>query len=88
MASPAAGPYRYGWLWAVLTILVVLGTVASATVVYGVTTYWVYGAWLIGSVVVVVGLVGALLSFLLLAGMLYRIDRLRGVPHRTVTLFE
>ena len=87
MAS-GAPRYRTGWLWAVLTLLLVFGTVASASVVYGVTALWAQGAWLAGAVVIGVGGFVALMSFLLLAGLLYRVDRLRGVPHRRVTLFE
>ncbi len=86
--ASAAGPYKTGWLWGVLTILLAIGTAASAGVVYGVSLLVLGGNVYAGFAAILIGFSGALLSFLLLAGMLYRIDRLRGVPHRTVTLFE
>lgn len=88
MDSPAAPTYRTGWLWAVLTVLLIFGTVASAAVVYGFAQLWTGGSWVTAAASVAIGLFGATICFLLLAGMLYRIDRLRGVPHRTVRLFE
>jgi hypothetical protein len=88
MPEPEPPVYRTGWLWAILTGLLVLGTVASAFVVYGVTDLAVAGAWGWALVAILGGAGVATLALLLLAGMLYRVDRLRGVPHRTVNLFE
>jgi hypothetical protein len=81
-------PYRTGWIWAILTFFLIVGTVASAFVIYGATALLPAGAYVDGAVVILAGLVVAVLAFLFLAGLLYRIDRFRGVPHRTVKLFE
>jgi len=88
MVEPAVPTYRTGWLWAVLTIILVIGTVASAFVVYGITDLAGSGQWLYATLAIVGGAVVAAFSLLLVAGILYRVDRLRGVPHRTVRLFE
>ena len=87
-ASSPIRPYRTGWIWAILTLFLITGTVAAAFVVYGLTDLWPSGAHLAALLAVGLGLVGAVLSLLFLAGLLYRIDRLRGVPHRRVELFE
>jgi hypothetical protein len=88
MAEPSAPSYTTGWLWIVLTAIVVVGTVASAFVVYGITDLAGSGQWLYAGVAIVGGAVVATLALLLVAGILYRVDRIRGVPHRTVNLFE
>jgi len=80
--------YRTGWLWAVLTLLLITGTVGSAFVVYGLTDLAGTGRWFPDALEAAAGFVVAALSLLFLAGMLYRVDRLRGVPHRRVGLFE
>jgi hypothetical protein len=85
---PPTSPYRTGWIWAILTFFLVIGTVASAFVVYGATDLLPAGDLAGGALAIVLGLGVAVLAFLFLAGLLYRIDRLRGVPHRTVRLFE
>jgi hypothetical protein len=87
-SEPTMKPYRTGWIWAILTFFLVTGTVASAFVVYGLTDLWPSGAHLDAALAVGLGLLVAILSLLFLAGLLYRIDRLRGVPHRRVELFE
>jgi len=88
-SGPSASPkYRTGWLWAVLTLFLLAGTVASAFVVYGATDLVATRHWVPDLLALAGGAVVATLSFLLLTGMLYRIDRLRGVDHRTVMLFE
>ena len=79
--------YRTGWLWLVLAFLLVVGTVASAFVVYG--FLGVLNGELLPYLPIGIGAgVVAALALLLLTGMLYRVDRLRGVPHREVRLFE
>ena len=80
--------YRTGWLWVVLTLLLLVGTVASAFVVYGLSDWAGTGRWFPDALEALGGAVVAFLALLFLAGMLYRVDRLRGVPHRTVNLFE
>ncbi len=87
MSEPAAPVYRTGWLWGVLALLLTIGTAASAFVVYGVLG--VLGGKLLPYLPAAIG--GGfvtVIALLLLTGMLYRIDRLRGVPHREVRLFE
>ena len=88
MAEPDRPRYRTGWLWIVLTLLLIVGTVASAFVVYGITDLVGTGRWFPDALEALGGAVVAALALMLLAGMLYRVDRLRGVPHRTVRLFE
>jgi hypothetical protein len=80
--------YRTGWLWGVLAILLLIGTVAAAFVVYGLTQLFATGNWLVDVPTFVGGAFVACLAMLLLTGMLYRVDRLRGVAHREVRLFE
>lgn len=80
--------YRTGWLWGVLGVLLMVGTVAAAFVVYGLTDLFQNGDWLVDVPALVGGAVVASVAMLLLTGILYRVDRLRGVPHREVRLFE
>jgi hypothetical protein len=89
MTGSAEAPgYRTGVIWAVLAVLLVLGTVASASVVYGVVGLFTNRSYVLNIAVVGVGAFGAVFVLLLIAGIMYRIDRLRGVPHRRVELFE
>jgi cell division protein FtsW (lipid II flippase) len=86
--NASAPRYRTGAIWGVLTVLLLFGTVASAFVVYGITGWAAGGRWWVdGPIVVVAGIV-ALWLMLLITGVLYRIDRLRGTPHRRIELFE
>jgi len=78
--------WRTNVIWGVLAVLLIFGSVGSATFVYGLT--WVLaGAWW-GVVIAALGAFVALLAFLFMAGILYRIDRYRGVNGRRVELFE
>jgi putative exporter of polyketide antibiotics len=88
MSEPSKSGYRTGWLWGVLTILLLIGTVAAAFVVYGLTDLFATGNWALDVPAFVGGGVVASIAMLLLTGILYRVDRLRGVPHREVRLFE
>ena len=88
MAEAVARAYRTGTLWLVLTFFLFVGTVAAAFVVYGVTGLLASGAVLPDLPIAVLGGVVASIALLFLTGILYRIDRLRGVPHREVRLFE
>jgi hypothetical protein len=72
----------------VLAVLLLFGTVASAFVVYGVTGLLAHGRWWVDGPLAVVAAAAALWILLLLTGLLYRIDRLRGTPHRRIELFE
>ncbi len=78
--------WNTGWLWGILAIFLVVGTVGSATVVYGLLG--LVAGQLIDAIAVVVGAVVAVLAFLFLAGILYRVDRYRGTAVRSVKLFE
>jgi hypothetical protein len=80
--------YRTGTLWGILCLLLLVGTVASAFVVYGVTDLLSTGRILRDVVLTLAGAAVASLAFLFLSGILYRVDRLRGVAHRRVALFE
>src|SRR5262249_44319566 len=80
--------YRTGPIWVVLSLLVLGGTVAAAFFVFGLADLFATGNWAWD--VPLIGVAGVAATFLLLlvTGILYRIDRLRGVPHREVRLFE
>jgi hypothetical protein len=73
-------------LWEILAVFLVFGTVGSAGFVYGVLGLFA-GVWT-DAIVAVVGAVVAILCFLFMAGILYRVDRYRGVTGRRVMLFE
>ena len=75
-----------GVLWGILATFVVVGSVGAATVVYGALAL-VAGA-VLGILFVVVGAVASVLAFLFTLGILYRVDRYRGVTGRRVELFE
>jgi hypothetical protein len=87
MTDAPAPTFRAGWLWAVLVFLLVVGTVASAFVVYGLQGL-LEGVLLPYLPIAIVGAFVTLLAILFIAGFFYRIDRLRGVPHKEVRLFE
>ena len=87
--TPQAAPrYRTGWLWLVLAFFLLIGTVAAAFVVYGLTDLWSTGRWFPDlPIALAAGFVGTFV-LLLMTGILYRVDRLRGVPHRQVRWFD
>jgi hypothetical protein len=78
--------WKTGALWGVLALFLVFGTVGSAAVVFGITGAAVGQYW--DLLAVPVGAVVAVVSFLLIAGILYRVDRYRGVVGRRIELFE
>lgn len=80
--------YRTGVLWGVLGLFLLLGTVGAAFFVYGVTDLLSTGRVLPDLAIAAGGAAVATLFLLLITGILYRVDRLRGVPHRTVKLFD
>ncbi|HTT16638.1 MAG TPA: hypothetical protein VMH49_04700 [Thermoplasmata archaeon] len=85
--EPAEKPeWHTGALWGILAVLLVLGAAGSATVVYGVLGWW--AGSLVDAAVAAVGAATAVLALLFTLGILYRVDRYRGVPHRRVELFE
>jgi hypothetical protein len=89
LSEPDAAPqYRTGALWGVLGVLLVLGTVGAAGVAYGASILLSDGSWAVALVGIGGGGVVAGISFLLMVGILYRVDRYRGVLHREVPLFE
>ena len=67
-------------------MFLVFGSVGLATIVYGLTGL-LAGAWWD---VIALGIGGLMttLSFLFMAGILYRVDRYRGVTDRRIELFE
>jgi hypothetical protein len=75
-----------GVLWGILAVFLVLGTSGSAAVVFGLSGAASGQVW--DLIAVPVGVVVAVLSFLFMAGILYRVDRYRGVTGRRVELFE
>jgi hypothetical protein len=88
MSETAVRPYPTGPLWIVLALLLLGGTVASAFFVYGLTDLFGTGRWVRDVPILVAGAFVATFLLLLLTGILYRADRLRGVPHREVRLFD
>lgn len=80
--------FRTGALWGVLAILLVVGTVAAAAVVYGVTNWLLGGTWWIALLTIGVGAVVSVIALMLMVGVLYRVDRFRGTPHKEMRLFE
>ncbi|HEV2317156.1 MAG TPA: hypothetical protein VGV89_06240 [Thermoplasmata archaeon] len=84
----AAPPYKTGVIWAVLSVLLLIGTAAAAFVVWGLTDAFSTHRYLLDAVAMIVGGSVAVYVGLMIAGVLYRIDRLRGVPHRRIELFE
>jgi hypothetical protein len=84
--SPEKPVWKTGTLWGILALLVVFGTVGAATCVYG-----FLGAVTgdpLDVIVLAVGALVAMLAFLFLAGILYRVDRYRGATERRVEFFE
>jgi hypothetical protein len=88
MSEPAPAPIRTGPLWAVLTLLLLGGTVSAAFFVWGLTDLFATGRWFLDLPVLAGAGFVATFLMLLLTGVLYRVDRIRGVPHREVRLFE
>ncbi len=86
MSEPERPRWKTGWLWGILAAFLVFGSVGLATIVYGVTGIAAGDPW--DAVAVPVGGVVAALSFLFMAGILYRVDRYRGTAGRRVELFE
>jgi len=87
VTEPAEPPrWRTNVLWGILAVLLVFGSVGSATFVYGLA-WLATGDW-VGSLVAVGGALVAVLAFLFMAGILYRVDRYRGKNGRRVELFE
>ena len=83
-----APPARTGVIWVVLAILLTFGTVGAAFFVWGLTDLYSMGRYVIDVPAMVGGAAVACFTMLLITGILYRIDRLRGVPHRRIELFE
>ena len=87
MSSAKPKPeWRTGVLWGILAVFLVIGTAGAATVVYGAMVLAVGDVF--GLIPLVVGGVVAVLGFLFIAGILYRVDRYRGANQRRVELFE
>jgi hypothetical protein len=88
MTESMAPPWRTGWLWIVLTILLAIGTLSAAFFVYGLTDLLWTGRVFPDLLILIGGAVVATFVMLLITGILYRVDRLRGVPHRRVEMFD
>ncbi|MGA8542408.1 MAG: hypothetical protein WB947_02530 [Thermoplasmata archaeon] len=78
--------WKTGWLWVVLGVLLGIGTLGAAAFVYGLTG--LLAGDLFDLIPLGIGVVVAIVAFLLMAGVLYRVDRYRGTPQRRVELFE
>ncbi|HTW39670.1 MAG TPA: hypothetical protein VMF04_02275 [Thermoplasmata archaeon] len=87
MSEPIETPvWKTGWLWGILSVLLLVGTVGAATFVYGITGLAVGDGYAV--ITTVLGGFVAVLAFLFMAGVLYRVDKYRGTPQRRVELFE
>jgi hypothetical protein len=78
--------WRTGVLWGVLALFLVIGTAGAATAVYG--ALGLATGYVFDLIPLAVGAVVAVLGFLFIAGILYRVDRYRGATQRRVELFE
>ena len=78
--------WQTGSLWGVLAVLLVIGAVGLATLVYGLLAL-LAGA-VLGALAVVGGAGIAFLAALFMIGILYRVDRYRGAVGRRIELFE
>ncbi|MGA7861129.1 MAG: hypothetical protein WCB19_04665 [Thermoplasmata archaeon] len=86
--SPPVPKFKTGWLWAILLLFMAGGTVSATYVVWGLSDLFLTGRYLVDVPVTIVATVVTILCVLFVSGILYRVDRLRGVPHREVALFE
>ncbi|HTP54181.1 MAG TPA: hypothetical protein VML94_04340 [Thermoplasmata archaeon] len=87
MSEPAEAPkWKTGTLWGILAGFVIVGSAGAATFIYG--ALGVVSGDLIGFLFLGVGALAAVLAFLFTLGILYRVDRYRGVTSRRVELFE
>jgi hypothetical protein len=86
--SGSKAEFHTGIVWGILGLLLLFGTVASGFVVYGFLGLVGTHEYLVNGIILVVSGAFAVVVILLMAGILYRIDRLRGTPHRRVELFE
>jgi hypothetical protein len=86
LTSTETPKWPTGVLWGILAVFLVFGTVGLAGVVFGLTGAFAGQFW--DLVALPIGAVVAGLSFLFIAGILYRVDRYRGVTDRRIELFE
>jgi hypothetical protein len=86
LSSEERPAWKTGVLWEILAVLLVFGAVGSAGLVYGVLGALAGHLWAL--VALPLGGAVAGLAFLFMAGILYRVDRYRGVTGRRVELFE
>jgi hypothetical protein len=75
-------------LWGILAVFLVVGTLGGALFVFALTVWLLAGALVLGAVFAAIGATVAFLAFLFMAGILYRVDRYRGVNGRVVKFFE
>lgn len=88
-AAPSDTPeWKTGTLWGILAVFLVTGTLGGALFVFALTAWVIPGAVVPGAIFAALGALVAFLSFLFMAGILYRVDRYRGANQRVVRLFE
>ncbi|MFZ0699304.1 MAG: hypothetical protein WAN74_03835 [Thermoplasmata archaeon] len=89
MTDPEEVPqWKTGVLWAILGAFLTVGTLGAAFFVYGLLLAIGTGLSLVAVAALVGGGLVAFLSFLFMAGILYRVDRYRGAARRRVKFFE
>jgi hypothetical protein len=86
VSSPPPPKWRTGVLWGILAVFLVIGTVGAASAVYGAMGLAAGDPFAL--IPLAVGAIVAVLGFLFIAGILYRVDRYRGANQRRVELFE
>jgi hypothetical protein len=86
--APPAVTYRTGVLWGVLLLFLIVGTASAAFFVYGLSDLLATGRWFPDLPIAFAGAAVATFTLLLITGILYRVDRLRGRAGRRVSLFE
>jgi hypothetical protein len=89
LTEPTTRPrYRTGALWAILLLFSMAGAVAASYVVWALSNLFLTGGYLLDVPITIGAGFVVFLCVLFVVGILYRVDRLRGVPHREVALFE
>ncbi|MCL4309115.1 MAG: hypothetical protein M1606_03375 [Candidatus Thermoplasmatota archaeon] len=93
LVPPAPAPETPTWstgvLWGLLAAFLLPGTAAVGILAYAVAVWIALDHdYFFGAIVAISTGVVAFLCFLFMAGILYRVDRYRGVDHKVVKLFE
>jgi heme A synthase len=86
--TESAPKYRTGWLWGILLLFSTGGIIGGIYVVWGASSLVLTHQYLLYVPITIAAAVVTGLCVLFTSGILYKVDRLRGVAHREVALFE